>query len=45
MTIETIRDADDLRRAFKRLETIFQAEEGTVQAREREALVTLIEAY
>lgn len=45
MTIETIRDADDLQRAFKRLETIFQAEEGTVQAREREVLVTLIEAY
>jgi len=45
MTIESIRSCKDLQLAFKRLETIFQAEHGTAQAHEREALVTLIEAY
>ena len=45
MTIKPIRSDDDLQRAFKRLEKIFQAEEGTSQADERDVLVTLIEAY
>ena len=45
MNIKPIRDDDDLKRAFRRLEKIFQAEEGTAQADERDVLVTLIEAY
>jgi len=45
MSIKPIRTDDDLQRAFKRLEKIFQAEEGTPQADERDVLVTLIEAY
>ncbi|HRZ53601.1 MAG TPA: transcriptional regulator [Candidatus Contendobacter sp.] len=45
MTIKPIRNDDDLRAAFHQLETIFQAEEGTPEADEREILVTLIEAY
>ena len=45
MSIKPIRNDDDLQRAFKRLEKIFQAEEGTSQADERDVLVTLIEAY
>lgn len=45
MTIKPIRSDDDLRRAFRRLEKIFQAAEGTPQADERDVLVTLIEAY
>ena len=45
MSIKPIRNDDDLQRAFKRLETIFQAEVGTSQADERDVLVTLIEAY
>jgi HTH-type transcriptional regulator/antitoxin HigA len=45
MTIKPIRCDEDLQRAFKRLEKIFQAEEGTPQADERDVLVTLIEAY
>ena len=45
MTIKPIRNDDDLRRAFRRLERIFQAVEGTPQADERDVLVTLIEAY
>jgi HTH-type transcriptional regulator/antitoxin HigA len=45
MTVEPIRNDDALQRAFKRLEKIFQAEQGTAQAHERDALVTLIEAY
>jgi len=32
---------EDLRRAFRRLEKIFQAGEGTAQADERDVLVTL----
>ena len=36
MTIKPIRNDDDLQRAFKRLEKIFQAEEGTSQADERD---------
>lgn len=45
MTIEPIRNDEDLRRAFRRLENVFQAEEGTAQADERDGLVTLIQAY
>jgi HTH-type transcriptional regulator/antitoxin HigA len=45
MTIEQIRNDDDLTAAFRRLEAIFQAEEKTPEADEREALVTLVEAY
>ncbi|MCO5121023.1 MAG: transcriptional regulator [Burkholderiaceae bacterium] len=45
MTIKPIRNDDDLKKAFRRLEKIFQAEEGTAQADERDVLVTLIEVY
>lgn len=45
MIVKPIRNDDDLRQAFIRLETIFQAEEGTPQADERDVLVTLIEVY
>jgi HTH-type transcriptional regulator/antitoxin HigA len=45
MTFWPIGNDDDLRRAFRRLEKIFQAAEGTPQAGERDVLVTLIEAY
>ena len=45
MNIKPIRNDDDLRAAFKRLEPLFQAEEGTPEADEMEILVTLIEAY
>ena len=45
MIIKPIRNEDDLKRAFRRLEKVFQAEEGTAQADERDVLVTLIEAY
>lgn len=45
MTIKPIRTDDDLRKVFRRLEKIFQAEEGTPQADERDVLVTLVEAY
>src|SRR3990167_506557 len=45
MNIKPIRSDDGLRAAFKRLERVFQAEEGTRQADEMEILVTLIEAY
>lgn len=45
MTIKPIRNDDDLHAAFKQLELVFQAPEGTPQADEREVLVTLIEAY
>ena len=45
MTIKPIRTDADLKLAFKRLEKIFQAQEGTPQAEEMEVLVTLIEAY
>ena len=45
MTIKPIRNDEDLKRAFRRLEVIFQAAEGTAQADERDVLVTLIEAY
>lgn len=45
MAIKPIRTDDDLRAAFRHLEGIFQAAEGTRAADEREVLVTLIEAY
>jgi len=45
MNIKPIRSDDDLRAAFKRLEKVFQAQEGTLEADEMEILVTLIEAY
>jgi len=45
MNIKPIRNDDDLRATFKRLEKVYQAQEGTPQADEMEILVTLIEAY
>ena len=45
MNIKPIRNDDELKAAFRRLEAIFQAEEGTTEADEMEILVTLIEAY
>ena len=45
MTIKPIRNDDDLKKVFRRLETVFHAEEGTAQADERDVLVTLVEAY
>ena len=45
MNIKPIRSDDDLRAAFKQLELVFQAREGTPEADEMEVLVTLIEAY
>lgn len=45
MTIRPIRNDDDLRAAFRRLEAIFQAAEQTQEADERDVLVTLVEAY
>ena len=45
MTIRPIRNDDDLKKVFRRMEKIFQAEEGTPQADERDVLVTLVEAY
>lgn len=45
MNIKPIRNDDELMAAFRRLEEIFQAEEGSAEADEMEILVTLIEAY
>ena len=45
MNIKPIRNNEDLLTAFKRLEIVFQAQEGTSEADEMEILVTLIEAY
>lgn len=45
MNIKPIRSDDDLQAAFRRLEAIFQSEEGSPEADEMEILVTLIEAY
>jgi HTH-type transcriptional regulator/antitoxin HigA len=42
--IKPIRNDDDLKQVFRRLEKIFQAEEGTAQADERDVLVALVEA-
>jgi HTH-type transcriptional regulator / antitoxin HigA len=45
MTIKPIRTDADLRAVLRHLETIYQADEGTAEADERDVLVTLIEAY
>ncbi len=45
MNIKPIRNDEDLREAFHRLESVFQAQEGTPEADEMEVLVTLIEVY
>jgi len=45
MTIQPIRNDADLRAAFERLESIFQATPGTPEADEMEVLVTLVESY
>jgi HTH-type transcriptional regulator / antitoxin HigA len=45
MSIKPIRTDGDLRAVFRRLDSIYQADEGTPEADERDVLVTLIEAY
>lgn len=45
MNIKPIKNDADLQTAFKRLEEIYQAQEGSVEADEMEILVTLVEAY
>lgn len=45
MTIKPIRNDEELKAAFQRLEAIFQAEPDTPDADEMEVLVTLIEVY
>lgn len=45
MIIQPIRNDDELKPAFQRLEMIFQAEADTPEADEMEMLVNLIEAY
>ena len=45
MNIKPIRNDEDLKAVFRRLESIFQAEEQTQEADERDVLVTLVEAY
>ena len=45
MNIKPIRNDEDLKEAFIRLEGVFQAKEGTPEADEMEVLVVLIEAY
>ena len=45
MNIKPIRNDDDLKAVFRRLEAIFQVEEQTPKADERDLLVTLVEAY
>jgi HTH-type transcriptional regulator / antitoxin HigA len=45
MTIKPIRNNEELKATFERLEAIFQADDGTPEADEMEVLVTLIEAY
>ena len=45
MVIERIRDDEDLKRAFRRLEEIFHVAEGAAQADERDLPIALIEAY
>lgn len=45
MNIKPIRNDDDLRAAFRRLELVYQAQDGTPEVDEMEILVTLIEAY
>lgn len=45
MNIKPIRNNDELQAAFLRLESIFQAKEGSAEADEMEVIVTLIESY
>jgi HTH-type transcriptional regulator/antitoxin HigA len=45
MNVRPIRNDADLHAAFRHLEAIYQAEEGTPAAAERDVLVTLVEAY
>lgn len=45
MNIKPIRNDDDLKVAFQRLELVFQAPDGSPEADEMEVLVTLVEAY
>ncbi len=45
MNIKPIRNDEDLQEAFRYLEGIYQAKEGTPEADEMEIMVTLIEAY
>lgn len=45
MTIKPIRNDADLRAAFTRLESIFQAPDGSPEADEMEVLVALVESY
>jgi len=45
MIIKPIRNNDELKATFQRLEIVFQAEPDTPEADEMEVLVTLIEAY
>ena len=45
MNIKPIRNDEDLELTFNRLEKIFQAQEGTLEAEEMEILVALVEAY
>lgn len=45
MDIKPIRNDKDLRKAFQRLEVIFQAKPKTPEFGEMEILTTLIEAY
>nr|WP_217433233.1 MULTISPECIES: transcriptional regulator [unclassified Pseudomonas] len=45
VNIKPIRNDDDLKAAFLRLESIYQAQAGTPDADEMEVLVTLIEVY
>jgi HTH-type transcriptional regulator/antitoxin HigA len=43
--MNSIRNEQDLKQAFRRLEAVFQSEENTAQADERDVLVKRIEAY
>ena len=45
MNIKPIRNDEDLKLTFQRLESIFQVEEGSPEAEEMEVLVALVEAY
>ncbi len=45
MNIKAIKNDQDLQQAFIQLQPIFQAPEGTIEAENREILVTLIENY
>jgi HTH-type transcriptional regulator / antitoxin HigA len=45
MNIRPIRNDDDLQAAFLRLEAVYQADEQTPEADERDVLVTLVESY